>query len=96
MIGQLRTVLIFSIVALALVVTGANYTKHQDVLRSLEQAQEEKKMQTMSSTWKSEGITMTLNTPRKDPETAAAHMIRHKESLTAAKLAFPVDPPAGG
>jgi len=53
-------------------------------------------MQTVSSTWKSEGITMTLNTPRKENEAAAAHMARHKEALDAAKAVFPVDPPAGG
>ena len=94
MIGHLRTVLIFAVVSLALVVTGANFTKHQEVLRHLEQTQEEKKMQTMSTSWKSGGVEMTLKTPRQDPETAAAWMARHKEALDAAKVAFPVDPPA--
>ena len=96
MIGQLRTVLIFGVVSLALVVTGANFTKHQEVLRHLEQAQEEKKMQTMSTTWKSGGVEMTLKTPRNEAEAAPAWMARHKEALDAAKVVFPVDPPAGG
>ncbi len=95
MISHLRTVLIFAIVSLALVVTGANYTKHQDVLHHLEQAQEEDQMQTLETTWVSDALTMTIKTPRKEGEASAEWMARHKEALDAAKVVFPVDPPAG-
>lgn len=96
MIGHLRTALIFAVVSLALVVTGANYTKHQDVLRHLERTEEEKRMQTMESTWMSGGVTMTVKTPRKEGETATVWMTRHMEGFNAAKAVLPVDPPAGG
>ena len=53
-------------------------------------------MQTIETTWESEGVTMTLRTPRADGEGPAEWMARHKEAVDAGKLAFPVDPPAGG
>lgn len=91
-----RNVLLFAVVSLALVVTGANFSKHQDVLTSIEQQQEEEQMQKQTSTWVSEGITHTLTTPRLEGEDPAAWVARHKEALDAMKAAFPVDPPAGG
>lgn len=91
----LRNVLLFTIVSLALVVTGANFSKHQDVLTSIEQQQEEEQMQKTATTWVSEGLTHTLTTPRLEGEEIAAWAARHKEAVDAFKAQFPPDP-AGG
>lgn len=98
-----RTAITFLIVSLALVVTGANFSKHQDVLERMDaqvaqtqQDQEEEDMQKATTTWVSGGATQTVSTPRQEAETDAAWAARHKASVDAFKAAFPVDPPAGG
>ncbi len=89
-------VLLFVLVSLALVVTGANFSKHQDVLQTMEQQQEEEQMQKQTTTWVSGGATHTTSTPRLEGEQVAAWAARHKEAVDAFQAAFPIDPPAGG
>lgn len=92
----LWSIAVFMILSLALVVTGANFSKHQDVLQSMEQQQEEEQMQKTATTWVSEGLTHTVTTPRLEGEAVPAWAARHKEAVDGFKAAFPVDPPAGG
>ncbi len=91
-----KNVLLFTVVSLALVVTGANFSKHQDVLTNIETQQEEEQMQKATTTWVSEGATQTITTPRLEGEAVAAWGARHKEAVDTFKALFPMDPPAGG
>lgn len=93
--ATVRNVLLFAIVSLALVVTGANFAKHQDVLDSIETQQEEDAMQKLEASWPSGGMQHTVTTPRLEGEEVAAWAARHKEAVDALKVHFPIEP-AGG
>lgn len=90
--GLWRSLPFIILLALALVVTGANLAKHQDILRQLERQIMEAPMQVLEATYVSEGVTMTLRTPRLEGEPLTAWIVRHKEALVAMKVAFPPDP----
>jgi hypothetical protein len=83
----------FAIVSVALVVTGANFSKHQDVLQHMERSQEEAKMQKLETTYGDhEGLTHTIITPRNEGEDPMGWAARHKEAVLAMKVAFPPKP----
>lgn len=91
--GPWRSFLFIMLLALALVVTGANLTQHEEILRQLEHQIMEAPMQVFEATYPSEGVTMTLRTPRLEGEELEPWIVRHREALLAMKAAFPPDPP---
>lgn len=91
--GPWRSFLFITLLALALVVTGANLTQHEEILRQLEQQIMEAPMQVLESTYPSGGVAMTLRTPRLEGEELEPWILRHQEALAGMKAAFPPDPP---
>lgn len=50
---------------------------------------EERTSMTLITTWRSGGMTHTVNTPRDAGETAEQHASRHKEAVEALKAVYP-------
>lgn len=61
------------------------------VRETMEPVTEETSMQTLTSTWKSQGVTHTISTPREQNETVADWQGRHDEALEAALAEWPAD-----
>jgi hypothetical protein len=61
-------------------------------LRNELEAGTERSMSSVTTTWKSNGLTVAVTTPKRDGETAAQWAARHKEDVEAMLVAFPKDP----
>ena len=52
---------------------------------------QETEMQSVTTTWVSDGATQSVTTPRRENEDATAWAARHKEAVDALQALFPVD-----
>ena len=88
--GPIRTALVFALVSLALVVTGANFASHQDALRHLSEERLERSQQVLGASYPSRGVEITLRTPRLLDEDLLDWICRHRDALAASRCDFPV------
>lgn len=93
MLNTFRTLGLFTVISVALLVTGANYAKHQDVLRHLQEREIEAHMQSFKATWKdADGLEHCVTTPRNEGEELPLWADRHREAVDALKAVFPPKP----